>query len=267
MLDLQKAREVALKAATETGDWLKQNQEKVVVLKSKADLLDLQTSADLAAEKMIFERLEAAFPDHNLFSEEKGLVNKQSDYTWIVDPLDGTKEYVRNQSDFLCLIALQDKSEVLAGCIYNPSTKEAYTGAKNLGSFKMNNKLAISSEKEVAKSFVYYRLSKQPQDVSLHQEVVKVLAKLLPVAYRVRGSTYDVMSLCFVAQGAAEAFVMLPKIGVKWWDVAPGLVVAKEAGAKITNAYGKPLENQVMDDGLVVSNGLIHDQLLNLINQ
>ena len=267
MVDLQKAKEVAIKAATKTGDWLKQNQEKVVVLKSKADLLDLQTSADVEAEKMVFEQLGAAFPDHNLFSEEKGLVDKKSAYTWIVDPLDGTKEYVRNQSDFLCLIALQDKSEVLAGCIYNPSTKEAYSAAKGSGAFKMKSHLSVSLEKDIKKSFVYYRLSKQPHDNSLHQQVVKVLAKLLPVAYRVRGSIYDVMSICFVAQGAAEAFVMLPKIGVNWWDVAPGIVVANEAGAKITNAYGRPFKNQVMNDGLVITNGLIHEQLLDIINQ
>ncbi|HKZ35557.1 MAG TPA: inositol monophosphatase [Patescibacteria group bacterium] len=267
MLDLNLAQAVARDAAIQAGDWLKQNQQKVMVLKSKADQLDLQTTADIEAEKLIFAVIEKSFPDHNLFSEEKGLVDKKSPFTWVVDPLDGTKEYVRNQSDFLSLVALQDKNEVLTGCVYNPSTKETYTGAKNLGGFKLQQHLSASKESDIKKSFIYYRLSKQPHDQKLHGRVVEVLSKLLPAAYRVRGSTYDVMSICYVAQGAAEGLVILPGLGVNWWDVAPGIVVANEAGAKITNAYGRPFKNQVMNDGLVITNGLIHEQLLDIINQ
>ena len=235
MLDLNLAQAVARDAAIQAGDWLKQNQQKVMVLKSKADQLDLQTTADIEAEKLIFAVIEKSFPDHNLFSEEKGLVDKKSPFTWVVDPLDGTKE--------------------------------TYTGAKNLGGFKLQQHLSASKESDIKKSFIYYRLSKQPHDQKLHGRVVEVLSKLLPAAYRVRGSTYDVMSICYVAQGAAEGLVILPGLGVNWWDVAPGIVVANEAGAKITNAYGRPFKNQVMNDGLVITNGLIHEQLLDIINQ
>lgn len=208
MVDLQKAREVAIKAATEAGGWLKDNQTDIKITKQK-DIEDIQLQADLNAEKLIIEKISQDFPDHNIFSEEAGLIDHHSDYTWVVDPLDGTKEYLRGQKDFLTLVGLQDKKEVLAGCVYNPNTNETFSGAKALGATRNDQSLKVSTKAELKNSIITMKLPNFGATKEWQEKVVKVLGNLLPVCYRVRSSTCDAANICLGALGAVEAFILM----------------------------------------------------------
>lgn len=267
--DLQKAKKVAQEAAVKAGDFLKQYQPKVTVKKYK-DLGDIQTDADLKAEKIISQIITKSFPQHNIFSEEAGLTDKHSEYTWTIDPLDGTKEYIRGRSIFLTLVSLETKSDLLVGCVYNPNTKNIFSAAKGNHAFKnFKQKLSVSKTSQLKHAIIAVTLPtyvlKEPK-FSQNWQFIRSLAQK---TYRVRGFQFDALNICHTAQGAMEGFCCFTdtQFGPKWWDIAASLTIAQEAGAKITDLSGKPLKNQDLTNGIVVTNGLIHHQLLRMINQ
>ena len=266
MVDLTKAQAVAKQAAVEAGDWLKGFQDQATLVKYKS-LQDAVTSGDTKSEELIIKIIEASFPDHNIFSEEIGSIKKNSEYTWVIDPLDGTNEYIRGHKDFLTLVALQDEQEVLAGCVYNPCTKELFEASIDNAASKNNKPIKVSDKTVLNQCRVMLKLPNFGASDELRKRVMTTLDKLLKETYRTRSSVYDAWTISLVGQGAYEAFILLADQGPKWYDLAPALVIAKEAGATITNAKGNPFKHQDLTEGLVISNGLIHNQLIELINQ
>ena len=266
MVDLTSAQAVAKQAAVGAGDWLKSFQDQATLIKYKS-LQDALTTADTKSEELIIKIIEKEFPDHNIFSEEIGKIEKNSAFTWVIDPLDGTNEYIRGHKDFLTLVAFQDEHQVLAGCVYNPCTGEMFEAGVGNGASKNNKPIKVSDKTLMDQCRVMLKLPNFGASDELRKRVLMVLDKLLKQTYRTRSSVYDAWTISLVGQGAYEAFVLLADQGPKWYDLAPALVIAKEAGATITNAKGKPFKHRELSEGLIISNGLIHDQLLGIINQ
>ncbi len=266
MVDLTLAQKVAKQAAVEAGNWLKSFQNQATLIKYKS-LQDALTTADTKSEELIIKIIEKEFPDHNIFSEEIGLIQKNSTYTWVIDPLDGTNEYIRGHKDFLTLVAFQNEHEVLAGCVYNPCTGEMFEAGVGNGASKNNKPIKVSDKTLLSQSRVMLKLPNFGASDQLRKLVLIALGELLKQTYRTRSSVYDAWTISLVGQGAYEAFILLADQGPKWYDLAPALVIAKEAGATITNAKGDSFKHQDLSEGLVISNGLIHDQLLAIINQ
>lgn len=265
MIDLIKALNVAETAAVIAGDWLKTNQSKVKIVKHK-DYVDIQTDADLKTESLIIKKISKVFPSHNILSEEAGLIDHQSEYTWVIDPLDGTVAYQKGHSDYLVLIALENVKEILTGVVYSPSLKNLYSSSKLTASKKNHKLVKVSKTKTLSQSVITIKLpnlNSSPPDKVL---AISALRKLLDKFYRVRSSTLDALNICLVAQGVIEAFCLIGDTGPKWWDIVPGLIIAQKAGAKISDRFGKPIKNHNLSHGIVVTNGLIHDQLLNILN-
>ncbi|MFH0943432.1 MAG: inositol monophosphatase [Candidatus Beckwithbacteria bacterium] len=265
MIDLIKALTVAETAAVSAGDWLKKHQSSVKIVKRKG-CIDIQTDADLKAESLIINKISKVFPSHNILSEEAGLTDHQSEYTWIIDPLDGTVEYQKGHSDYLVLIALENSHEILAGSVYSPSLKNLYSASKLTASTKNHHPIKVSQTKTLSQSVITIKLpnlNSSPSDKVLALSALRIL---LDKFYRVRSSTLDALNICLVAEGVIEAFCLTGDFGPKWWDLAPSLIIAKQAGAKISDCFGKPIKNHNLSHGIVVTNGLIHDQLLNILN-
>lgn len=265
-VSLSKAKSVAQKAALKAGKYIKKNRTQVKV-KGQKDRQDIVTNIDLGAEKIIIDLISNNFPTHNIISEETGSVQNQSDYTWVIDPLDGTKEYFRGLPFYATCIALQSKKEILAGCVYIPETNEIFSAAKGLGSFKNGVPIQVSTQNQIDSSFITchppnYKV-KEPKLSNYWQTIIQVSKK----AYRVRPTSYDNIYLPYLAQGGFEAYFVLIEEGPKWWDLAPGIIIAQEAGAVVTNLKGDSLNPGSIKGGVVVSNGLIHTQLLNLLNK
>lgn len=265
MIDLTKALTVSKTAAVIAGDWLKTNQSQVKIVKHK-NYQHIQTDADLTAESLIIDKILKVFPSHNILSEEAGLIDHQSEYTWIIDPLDGTLEYQKGHWGYLVLIALENRRGILTGVVYRPGNKTLYSASKLAPSTKNHQPVKVSSIKTLSRSVINFKLpnlNSSPPDKVL---AVAALKKLLDKFYRVRGSTLDALNICLVAEGIIEAFCLTSDFGPKWWDLAPSLIIAKQAGAKISDCFGQPIKNHNLSHGIVVSNGLIHDQLLNILN-
>lgn len=158
-------------------------------------------------------------------------------------------------------MALEYKGELIVSAVYRPNEQALYSAAKGLGAFKNGKKIHVSA-KVLADSFVYCYLPRfQVQQEASYDQAWQQLQKIGKKVYRLRALADENTMMCWVAQGGCEAYLNLSNIP-KWHDIAPGLLIAQEAGAKITDATGKLYHQSHHPAALVVSNGLIHEDLL-----
>lgn len=265
--DLNHWRLFAEKLAIKTGKFIKSHQNQAKIHQFK-DAQDIVTDIDIAAEQQIIKAISARFPDHNIHSEEGGFIDRQSQLTWFIDPLDCTKEYFRGLPTYGVLIACQHQNKILIGCVYIPNTGELYSAALNQGAYQKGQKIQVSPQNQLNQSIVSAHLPSIRLSPDELPQAWQKLATLSPHIYRLRGTNFDSLALSWLAKGALEAYLLLFGRGPNWWDIAPSLIIAREAGAKITDRLGKPLDysHHNLDHGLIASNGKIHEQLLRVLN-
>jgi len=250
--------------AIKTGKLLLDHQAQVQVVTVK-DRQDIATTADLASEELSWKTISKAYPDHGITSEEKGSIREAADFQWIIDPLDGTKEYVRDLPLFNSSMALEYKGQLVVAAVYRPNEQALYSAALGLGAFKNGKKINVSDKQTLGDSFVYCYLPRyKAEDDNIYDQSWNKLKDLGKKSYRLRALADENTMMCWVAQGGAEAYLNLSNIP-KWHDIAPGLLIAKEAGAQITDSTGKLYQSNHQPESLVVSNSLIHGELLDVL--
>lgn len=263
-INLRQARLFAERIAKEAGQLLTEYADKIKILNYK-DRQDVTTNADLASEKLIIQAIEEKYPEHNILSEEKGKVEKGSPLAWIIDPLDGTKEYVRGIPIYNVALTLCWGEETLLAVVFSPAEKQLFTAVKGEGSFLNGRSVKVSLENDLADSFVFVYLPRFEGDEREFNLAWQKLAKISRKVYRLRSLSKLNVLCCWVAMGGCEAFLNLinsPEI----WDILPGLFIARQAGAKISDLSGKPILGK-LGKGFLVSNGLIHKSLLEVMNE
>ena len=247
-------RDIAIKAAKKAGDILLNNFGKKLDIKTKSEG-ELVTNIDLESEELILSIIKDNFPSHSTLSEEKGKTKQRSDYTWIIDPLDGTHNYIHGLHLFAVSVALEYKKEVILGVVNVPYLGEMYVAEKGKGAF-CNGKEIHVSKKILEESFLLFGsrfLKKMKIRGSSFFSIINSVFRT-----RVLGAT----AICFayVASGKAEAYVTLGKPE----DVAAGCLILEEAQGMITDLKGNHW-NISMDE-LIGSNCVIHEELLEMLN-
>lgn len=264
-VDLEKAKIFAEEVAQRAGKLLLEYSSKIKILEWK-DRQDVATNADLESEKLIIEAIEKEYPDHNIDSEERGRIDKKSSYTWIIDPLDGTKEYVRGIPIYNVSLTLLYNGESVLAVVYGPIVNQLFSAIENNGAFLNRKAIKVSSQTELVNSFIYCYLPRfKGEDENEFDRVWQKFARLSKRIYRLRGISDLNLSCSWVAMGVYEAFINLfnpPALR----DIAPGLFIARQAGAQVSDLNGKPV-TQDFKNGLVVSNGRIHKSLLEVLNE
>lgn len=265
-INLKKSLKVAEEAARKAGGFLTENQDKVEVLKFK-EREDILTNIDLEAEKIIIEAISKEFPKHNIHSEEAGIINNHSEYTWVIDPLDGTKEYYRGLPYYSSCIACEKKDEILLACVFIPEANELFSAAKGFGAYKNGKtKLQVSEQERLSHAIIAahppnYKV-KEPEFTQTWQ----ILARMAKSSFRLRPTAYDNIILCYLAKGGFDGYFVLFEEGPQWWDIAPGLLIVQEAGGKVTNRHNQKIKNESLKGGIVASNGRIHQQLIKILS-
>lgn len=256
----------AEKIAIKAGAILVKERDKFIIKARKSDFLDIATTADFASEEYLIREIKKNYPDHNIISEEKGNLNVNSDFTWILDPLDGTKEYVRGTSMFNVSITLEYKKQIIVGITFKPITNELYKASFGNGTYLNGKKIMVSKEENLRRSMIATHLPHYNNSSKEINITFKAIRKLCHSAYRIRAFYEDVAVLGWVAMGALEGFFITVS-GPKWWDVAPGIIMVEESGGKITDIYGEKIINRDLSKGLVATNGKIHDKLIRIIHK
>lgn len=195
---------------------------------------EVKSVFDEVADELIKAEIEKAYPDHSYLTEETGLISKNDEYMWIIDPLDGTGNFVNGNPFFAISISLWINNKPYLGVIEAPALKERYVGLHNQGSWKIdltNNKkydLQVSNTTDINKSYVVFCEG----GIKDRNEVVPIVQKIYPHVKDMRKLGSAALELAWVAIGRAEAYVT-QKISI--WDIAAGIVCVQEAGGSITH--------------------------------
>lgn len=257
---LNKASVIALKSAIEAGKFLLSEfnniSQKDISAKSRYELI---TSQDVEAEKKVLARIKEEFPGHGILAEESGRAKKTSDYLWVVDPLDGTSNYIMGNPLFAVSAALLYKNEPMLGVVYAPYLGEIYMAEKGQGATLGNKKIVVNSQNKLSSAILTFCHGSDKKEVKRAIKMYEQF-KLLGRDMRQLGSAS--LECCFVASGKTSAIMIS---GVKPWDVAAGALIVREAGGKVTDFSGK--EWNINSQDILASNNKIHGQLLKILKE
>jgi len=248
--------EAALDAARTAGALALRYFKSDVRVMHKADQTPV-TQADQEAETAIVERLRSAFPDIGFLGEEYGAQGSQS-RRWIIDPIDGTKNFVRGIPYWATLLALEEDGEITLGIVHSPATGELYWGRRGRGAWLDDVRLRVSTVDRLRDAMVTHsslNLLRSPDRGRLWDGFLRLVDR----TDRQRGFG-DYFGYTFVLRGQAE--IML-EADVKPWDIAPFKLLFEEAGGRFTDLAGQPT---IYSGTAVASNGRLHDEALAMLN-
>ena len=226
---------------------------------NKEGINNLVTEADHASEKAIIDIIRKEYPEHFILSEESGEIVMDSEYKWIIDPIDGTVNF-SNGIPLCCVsIGLEKAGEIILGAVYNPLMNEMFFAQKGFGASLNNKKINVSTKTEVIKSclvtgFPYTYLDMPNGPLQVFERFIR---KGVPVR-RLGSAAID---LCWVAAGRFDGFY---EHDLQAWDTAAGFLIVEEAGGKVTDYKGD--HYSPYQPHLLATNGKIHHEMLEIIN-
>jgi myo-inositol-1(or 4)-monophosphatase len=244
---------IAQKAARKAGAFLKKNFGRDHKFSYKSMCSDLVSYIDLKSDKIICDILKEE-TNFNILSEESGFLDRGSDFTWVVDSLDGSANYLNNIPFFACSIGLAKKGVPVIGVIFNPIAEEMFFGAQKTGAFLNKKKLHIT-HRPLKDSVIN-------SDFGRHS-IKKILQWIDRLAmscryFRVCGSS--VLAMCDVASERSQVYI---QDDLKPWDGCAGTAIIKAAGGKVTNLDGKPWK--ITDKGFVAAHPKLYKEIFKIL--
>ena len=250
----------AIQTAREAGRVLMEKFGRAEI-NHKGDI-DLVTEADLAAERLIIERIGGHFPRHAILAEEAGdvrvLGSENSAWKWIVDPLDGTTNYAHGYPVFCVSIGLEHEGRIVAGVVHDPTRDETFAAERSEGATLNGRTIRVSDVDDLNRALVCTGF---PYDVRGRDDFARHFTNFIMRAQSLRRDGSAALDLAYVACGRFDAFY---EDGHRPWDVAAGTLLVEEAGGRVTHYDGSPFDTYTPP--LAASNGLIHDELLGVLN-
>ena len=247
--------EFAKKTAISAGALLLNHFGNISSIETKSTNIDLVTIADLESEKFIVEQINNSFPEHKIFTEEGSSNNNTSEYCWIIDPLDGTTNFVHNLPIFAVAIGLQKNNETILGVVYNPVANKCFWAQKNHGAFLNEKHINTSSTNTLSKSLL---VTGFPYVHDLKWDInFNLFKKFYKQTQGIRRLGAAALDFCFVAMGRFEGFWELE---LKPWDVCAGAIIVKEAGGKVTDWDGSSIP--CSGKRILATNSHIHDEMI-----
>lgn len=221
---------------------------------------DFVSAADRKAEKTLFEELSRARPGYGFIMEESGVVEgTDKSHRWIVDPLDGTTNFLHAIPHFAISVGLEREGQIVAGLIYNPATEDLYVAEKGQGAWHNDRRLRVSARRDVAMALIgcgVPHLGKAAGHARFKSELAAVMSR----AQNVRRMGAAALDMAYVAAGRLDAYW---ERGINAWDIAAGAVLVREAGGFVTSADGAA---DYLDDGtMCCGSEPIHKELLAIL--
>jgi len=226
---------------------------------NKQGINNLVTEADHAAEEAILNIIKKDFPDHYILSEEAGEIVQDSNYKWIIDPIDGTVNFAHSIPICCVSIALEQNGTIIMGAVYNPNLNELFFAERGKGATLNEKAIRVSEKSSVINAclvtgfpYTYLDMPNGPLEI-----FEKLIRKGVPVR-RLGSAATD---LCWVAAGRFDGFY---EHKLEAWDSAAGYLIVEEAGGVVTDFKGdkfSPYQPHVL-----ATNGKIHDEMLEIIN-
>jgi len=251
--------ETAVEIAREAGALLANYYERRVPYELKGEF-DLVTEADRASERLVVERLRSHFPTHAIVAEEGGGHESASEYSWFVDPLDGTTNFAHAFPMFNVTLGLARAGKVIAGVIYDPIRQELFTAERGGGAYLNNRRIHVSAVKKLADSLAStgFPSRKRHHNVNIH-----FYYQLAMASHGVRRTGSAAIDLAYVAAGRLDFFW---EFGLKPWDMAAGTLLVEEAGGRTSDMHGGA-HSITSSDHLLADNGALHGEVLAIFGE
>jgi len=229
--------------------------EGTFTISNKEGINNLVTEADHAADKAIQAVIKKAFPDHGIVSEETEEKVSESEYRWIVDPIDGTVNFANGIPICCVSIGLEHKESMLMGAVYNPVMNEFFFAEKGKGATLNDKKITVSDKTDVSTSCLVtgfpYTYLEEPNGP------LEVFSRLIRNGIPVRRLGSAAIDLCWVAAGRFDGFY---EHQLNAWDSAAGFIIVEEAGGRVTDLNGETYSP--FRPGIIATNGKIHQELI-----
>ena len=223
---------------------------------------DFVTSADKRTEKIIIEELLKAHPDYGVLSEEIGEINKNNkEKRWVIDPIDGTMNFLNGIPQFAISIAYEENNEIICGVVFDPIKNEMFAAEKGNGSYLNNSRIRVSKKKILRDSIL---VTGGPKNSSINrnfifEEYIKI-SNLVDIPIRKFGSA--ALDLSNVACGRFDGYWQRE---LNYWDIAAGIIILKEAGGIID--FGENDKNKPLKRNIIASNSNIHNELIEALSK
>ena len=251
---------VAIEAARAAGDLLRSEFHQPRRIAYKGTPTNLVTEMDARAEEMIVSALLRTFPDDAILAEEGGSQRGRSGRRWIIDPLDGTTNYAHGVPIYAVSIALETEACVVLGVVFDPSQRELFTAERGCGAFLNDARLTVSSTDTLNASLLATGFPYNIRETTENNFRQYTMFSLRSQGVRRMGSA--VIYLAYVAAGRLDGYWEL-RLGA--WDAAAGSLMVEEAGGRVTNITGGPLDLDA--PSIVASNGRIHGEMLRTLEE
>jgi myo-inositol-1(or 4)-monophosphatase len=221
--------------------------------------VNLVTAADLASEKFIVKNIEKNYSEYSLLTEEKRPSDKDSEFRWVVDPLDGTTNYAHHFPFYCVSIALEYQGEIILGTVYDPERNEIFYAYRGGGAFLNRKRITVTDERKLVNSLLATGF---PYDIGTTQEDnLRNYVKFAKVSRGIRRAGSAALDLCYVACGRLDGFWELK---LSPWDTAAGKIIIEEAGGRVTDFKGK--DYSIYGKYILASNGHIHRQMMKVLS-
>lgn len=253
---VEERKAVGIAAVEKAGKYLsetfsKTDKAEAVQEKSK---LDLVSQADVGSELILISDIQKYFPNDGILSEElEGEVGSTTGYHWILDPLDGTHNFLKGFKEFGVLLALEKAGEIILGIYYLPLLQELFVAEKRKGTFLNDIKISVSPAKEFSGEMFC------SDGIFRHKpkEILRDIERFCGAGCRLR--VYGSSPFAFTRVALGQAAVATNRLG-KPWDIAAPALIVEEAGGKATDEKGNPW--QIDSENLIATNGLLHEKSL-----
>ena len=222
---------------------------------------DFVTSADKRTEKILIEELQKAHPEYGIITEETGIINKSNTKNrWIIDPIDGTFNFMNGISQFAISVGYEEDNEIKCGVIFNPIMNEMFYAEKGNGAYLNNSRIRVSKKNKINESLI---VTGGPKGSSKIKD--KIFSEYIHVSKNVanvRKFGSAALDVAYVACGRFDGYWQRE---INYWDIAAGMIILKEAGGYVD--FFEEDKNAPLKKNILASNSFIHEELRELINK
>jgi myo-inositol-1(or 4)-monophosphatase len=252
----------AIQTARDAGSILVDRLGRALQVSNKGDI-DLVTEADLASEKLIIDRIRSHYPRHAILAEESGVtdgvevVPGRADWKWIIDPLDGTTNYAHGYPCFCVSIGIEREGKMEIGVVYDPTRDEMFAAERGQGATLNERRISVSTVDDLNSAMLCTGF---PYNVRERPDFAREFANFTMEAQAVRRDGSASLDLAYIACGRFDGFW---EDGLKAWDVAAGVLLIEEAGGRVSDFSGAPLD--IYTPKVLATNGLVHSQMMRVL--
>ncbi|WP_230967726.1 inositol monophosphatase family protein [Nostoc sp. WHI] len=251
---------IAISTVKEAGKIVKEKFAGDTALTEKG-FANFVTEVDFTVEKFVTNRLRITTPECHILTEETYKENLDTDkIIWILDPLDGTTNFIHNYPHISISLALVVGAKVQLGVIYNPMNDELFYAELGEGAFLNTNRIHVSSHESLAKSILGFGL---PYNRERTNEIFASVEKVFSTCQDVKRKGPASLDIAYVACGRLDGYF---ELDLEVWDLSAGLILLEEAGGKITDWHGNPLAMVSCQSDVLATNGKIHNSLIDILN-